>query len=304
MDEGERTGLVEIGGNGILFDCPMHQHTTLRVGGKGESLYFARELQELQRMLSFLSRGNIPYLVVGKGSNILVKDEGFKGVGIFLQGHLAAIERNGDTTDQLIKAGGGLSIGELLTHCSQQGLGGLEFLTGIPGTVGGAVAMNAGAFGKDTGSMVQQIQFVTHQGKLATRNSSKLNFSYRGLSVPEGAVIVNVWFNLNYERPEILSKRKEDYLARRKASQPLEYPSGGSVFKNPHNDYAARLIERTGLKGRVIGGAMISTKHANFIVNMGGAIAEDILALMELAREKVKEETGIELETELRVVGI
>jgi UDP-N-acetylmuramate dehydrogenase len=254
-------------------------------------------------MLSFLSRENIPYLVVGKGSNLLVKDEGFKGVGIILAGNLAAIARNGDN-DQLIQAGGGLSIGELLTHCGQQGLGGLEFLAGIPGTVGGAVAMNAGAFGKDTGSMVRQIQVVTHQGELATRSRSNLNFSYRELSTPVGTVIVNVWFKLNHERPEILSKRKEDCLARRKASQPLEYPSGGSVFKNPLNDYAGRLIERTGLKGRVIGGAMISPKHANFIVNTGGARAEDILALMELTREKVKEETGIELEPELRVVGI
>ena len=303
MDERQRTDLVKIGRDGIRFDCRMNQYTTFRVGGKAEAIYFTRELKGLQRMLSYLRKENIPYLVVGKGSNLIVRDGGFKGVAIILQGELAAIEQNVNN-DHIIQAGGGLVIAELLTHCKQNGLGGLEFLAGIPGTVGGAVAMNAGAFGKDMGSMVQEIQTVTYQGKLATRNRPQLNFSYRELAIPEGTVIVKVSFQLNHETPEIVTKRVAGYLAERKASQPLEYPSGGSVFKNPPKDYAGRLIERVGLKGREIGGAMISPKHANFIVNTGGARAEDILALMDLAREIVKEETGIELEPEIRVVGI
>ena len=303
MDERQRTDLVKIGRNEIRFDCPMNQYTTFRVGGKAEAIYFTKALKELQRMLSYLGRENIPYLVVGKGGNLIVRDGGFKGVVIILQGEMAAIEHDANN-DHIIQAGGGLGIAEALMHCKKNGWGGLEFLAGIPGTVGGAVAMNAGAFGKDIGSMVQKIQIVTYHGELATKNRRQLNFSYRELAIPEGTVIVKVSFELNHETPEIVSNRVADYLSKRKTTQPLEFPSGGSVFKNPPNDYAARLIERAGLKGKEIGGAMISPKHANFIVNTGGARAKDILALMDLTREMVKEETGVELEPEIRVVGI
>jgi UDP-N-acetylmuramate dehydrogenase len=302
MDERQRQGMLEIGGNGIRFDCPMNQHTTFRVGGKVDVLYFARELRDLQQIVSYLCATNIPYLVVGKGSNLLVKDDGFRGAAIVLQGELATIEHGGEK-DEIVLAGGGLSIVELLTQCSRKGLGGLEFLAGIPGTVGGAVAMNAGAFGNDMGSMVQEIQAVTQQGDLVTISRSQLNFSYRESSVSEGTVIVRARFQLKHESPEIVSNRVADYFTRRKESQPLEYPSAGSVFKNPPNDYAGRLIEQVGLKGKRVGGAMISPKHANYIVNTGGARAKDILALMELAREKVREETAIELEPEIRVIG-
>lgn len=303
MDERQRQRMLKIGGNGIRFDCPMNQFTTFRVGGNVDILYFARELRDLQQIVSYLCETNIPYLVVGKGSNLLVKDNGFRGVVIVLQGELAAIEHSGEK-NEMVLAGGGLSIVELLTQCSRKGLGGLEFLSGIPGTVGGAVAMNAGAFGNDIGSMVQEIHAVNQQGDLVTVRRSQLNFSYRESSISEGTVIVKARFQLKHESPEIVAKRVADYLTRRKASQPLEYPSAGSVFKNPPNDYAGRLVEQVGLKGRRLGGAMISPKHANYIVNTGGAKAKDILTLMELAKEKVKKETGIELEPELRIVGV
>ncbi len=295
--------MLKIGGNGIRFDCPMNQFTTFRVGGNVDILYFARELRDLQQIVSYLCETNIPYLVVGKGSNLLVKDNGFRGVVIVPQGELATIEHSGEK-NEMVLAGGGLSIVELLTQCSRKGLGGLEFLSGIPGTVGGAVAMNAGAFGNDIGSMVQEIHAVNQQGDLVTVRRSQLNFSYRESSISEGTVIVKARFQLKHESPEIVAKRVADYLTRRKASQPLEYPSAGSVFKNPPNDYAGRLVEQVGLKGRRLGGAMISPKHANYIVNTGGAKAKDILTLMELAKEKVKKETGIELEPELRIVGV
>ncbi len=302
MDEKQRKGLERMGGKEIRFDCPMTQYTTFRVGGHVDTLYFARDLKELQQVLSYLGENHIPYLIVGKGSNLLVKNGGFNGVAIILREKLATIELGGEN-DEILVAGGGLSITKLLTQCSRKGLGGLEFLAGIPGTVGGAVAMNAGAFGNDIGSMVQEIQVINHQGDLATINRSQLKFSYRKSSIPEGTVITKARFQLNCETPEIVAERMADYLRRRKASQPMEYPSAGSVFKNPPNDYAGRLIEKVGLKGRRIGGAMISPKHANYIVNTGGARAADILALMELAREKVREETGIELEPEIRVIG-
>jgi len=280
----------------------MSQHTTFRVGGRVEAIYFTQALNNLKRMVSYLSGEGIPYLVVGRGSNLLVKDGGLQGVVIILQGELATIEHN-EKNNRIIAAGGGLNIGELLSHCKLKGLGGLEFLAGIPGTIGGAVAMNAGAFGKDMGSITKDIEMVTRQGDLVVMDKSQINFSYRTASIPRGAVIVKARFELNEEDPDTVAERIADYMSKRRSKQPLEYPSGGSIFKNPPNDYAGRLIENAGLKGRRIGKALISPKHANFIVNTGGARAEDILALMDLAREKVREETGIELEPEIKVVG-
>ena len=301
MDEIQRTELVEIAGKGVQFDCPMRRYTTFRVGGKVHALYFAPGLEDLKRMIGYLNGEGIHYIVVGKGSNLLVRDDGYQGVVIILREKLAAIERNND--ENTIQAGGGLTISELLEYCKTQGLGGLEFLAGIPGTVGGAVAMNAGAFGKEIGGMVREIQMVTRKGDLVTRDRSNISFAYRELSLDKGSVIFKVVFKLDNESPEIITRKVADYLRKRKEKQPLEYPSGGSVFKNPPNDYAGRLIEMAGLMGKKIGGAMISPKHANFIVNTGGARAEDILALIDLAREKVREKTGIELEPEIRVAG-
>jgi len=302
MDERDRRSLEEIGGRWIRFHCSMSQYTTFRVGGRVDAIYFAQELSTLKRMVSYLSGEGIPYLVVGKGSNLLVKDGGLQGVVIILQGELATIEQN-EKNNRIIVAGGGLSIGELLSYCKLKGLSGLEFLSGIPGTMGGAVAMNAGAFGKEMGSITQDIEMITRQGDLVVMDKSQINFSYRTASIPKGAVIVKARFELSKEDPDTIAERIADYMSRRRAKQPLEYPSGGSIFKNPPNDYAGRIIENAGLKGKKIGKALISQKHANFIVNTGGARAEDILALMDLAREKVRKETGIELEPEIKVVG-
>ena len=242
-------------------------------------------------------------MVVGRGSNILVKDNGLEGLVILLGGSLARVEEK-ETDDISVLAGAGLHLVELLSYCRSSGLGGLEFLSGIPGTVGGAVVMNAGAFGEEIASRVKEIHVVNTRGDLIVKDrSSELEFSYRKLNMEKGSVIVRVLFRLTSEAEGTVAKRISDYLKRKKESQPLEYPSAGSVFKNPPDDYAGRLIEKAGLKGKKIGGAMISEKHANFIVNTGGAKAKDILDLMYLAQETVKKETGIQLEPEIRVVG-
>lgn len=302
MNERQRAEFNRIAPELIRFDCSMDQFTTLRVGGKVEAICFPNELKILKQIVTYLREENIPYLIVGNGSNILVRDSGYGGVVIILKENLAAIERS-RTRDDIVLAGGGLTIAKLMSFCSRHGLSGLEFLAGIPGTVGGAVAMNAGAFGKDIGSLVQEIQILTGQGDLTIRDSSELEFSYRNLSLQKGAVIIRVRLGLNRDPSDLITDRMSDYLKRRRESQPYEHPSCGSVFKNPPNDYAGRLIEEAGLKGRRIRGALISPKHANFIVNTGGARAEDILALMDLAREKVKKDTGIELEPEIKILG-
>ena len=286
----------------IRFNQKMDQYTTFRVGGKAEVICFPHELMPLRQMILYSYKENIPYLIIGKGSNILVKDSGIKGVVIILRGELAAVGRDLHN-DEVLLAGGGLTIGDLLSHCGLEGLTGLEFLAGVPGTVGGAVFMNAGAFGKEIGSKVHEIEIITAQGELNLMTRSQLKFTYRESSIPRGTVIYRVKFKLSKEQKEKITGRIADYLKRRKETQPLDYPSGGSTFRNPPMDYAGRLIENAGLKGTKRGKAMISPKHANFIVNTGGAKAEDILALMDLTRKKVREKTGIELEPEIKVVG-
>jgi len=302
MDEKQKEELVRLSRQRIQFDFPMGQYTTLGVGGQGKALYEANDLEGLQQVVAYLSEEHIPYLVVGRGSNLLVKDEGFDGLVILLRGPLAVVEQ--DKTDDLsVLAGAGLPLANLMSYCRGLGLGGLECFAGIPGTVGGAVAMNAGAFGEEFGSRIQEIYLITQQGDLVERDRSQLRFSYRKFEIEKGAVIIRARLEVDPESEKIVAGRIADYLKRRKESQPLEYPSAGSVFKNPPDDYAGKLIENAGLKGKSVGGAMISEKHANFIVNTGGATAKDVLALLYLAQEEVKKETGIELEPEIQVVG-
>jgi UDP-N-acetylmuramate dehydrogenase len=302
MDERQRRELNQIMGDTVQLDRAMSEHTTFRIGGKADAVCFVQELGELQELFSYVTKENIPYLVVGGGSNLLVRDEGFKGVVIIMREHLASIEQD-EENELILVAGGGLPLINLVRYCSRRGLGGLEFLAGIPGTVGGAVIMNAGAFGQDMAAVLRSIELFSPQGELISREASDLVFSYRASSIQEGTIVVRASLQCTQETPQIVSKRVAEYLASRKATQPLEYPSAGSVFRNPPGDYAGRLIEKTGLKGKMIGGAMISPKHANYIVNTGGATAEDVLALMEMAKEKVRKQTGIELEPEIRVVG-
>ncbi|HUU81536.1 MAG TPA: UDP-N-acetylmuramate dehydrogenase [Acidobacteriota bacterium] len=286
----------------VQFECPMAEYTTWRVGGMVEALYTAQDVDELRQVIRYLNQEQVPYLVVGRGSNLLVRDGGLEGVAIFLSGALAVVELEQENDLRLV-AGAGLPVVDLLNYCRGSGLGGLEFLGGIPGTIGGTIAMNAGAFGCEIGDRVLYIQVITSSGEVIRRDKTQLTFSYRKLKIEEGSVIVMVGLNVDQESPEVVSMRVANYLKRRKKSQPLEYPSAGSVFRNPPNGYAGQLIEEAGLKGKRIGGAMISDKHANFIINTGGAQAKDILALMCLAQEEVKRRTGIELQPEIQVVG-
>ncbi len=294
--------LVGLVGGNVRFDCPMAPYTTLGVGGRAEAIYEAHDPAALRRVIAYLYEEHIPYLVVGNGSNLLIKDEGLEGVVILLRGSLAGLEKEpGDAFT--ILAGGGLTIVELLNYCRRQGLGGVEFLAGIPGTVGGAVKMNAGAFGKEIEGRIHGIRVIDSKGNEVLKDRSKLKFSYRNLEMEKGSTIIGGRFRLDRETADTVAARIAECLKIRKQNQPLEYPSAGSVFKNPPGDYAARLIEKAGLKGKRVGGAMISEKHANFIVNTGGATAKDILALLHLAQERVGKETGIRLQPEIRVIG-
>jgi UDP-N-acetylmuramate dehydrogenase len=302
MDDKQRSRLIEIIPGKLIFDCPMDRMTTYRVGGKAEACCFPGDEKELGNLISFLTMENVPYFIVGKGSNILVSDAGLKGAVIVMKDRLASIEDSGTEAPALL-CGGGATVADLLSHCRKRGLSGLEFMTGIPGTLGGAVFMNAGAYGDEIGNHVDEILAVRPDGEATALKREEIKFSYRSSGIPQGTAIYRIKFLLKQGDRDAISETIARNLKKRKETQPLDYPSAGSVFKNPPGDYAGRLIEKAGLKGFKIGGAMISTKHANFIVNTGGAKAGDIQTLIDLTRSKVKEDTGIDLEPEIKVLG-
>jgi UDP-N-acetylmuramate dehydrogenase len=300
MNNNQRSALIELLKDSVIFDADMASYCTLRTGGKAEAICFVNSLNLLKETINFLNRESIGFMTVGKGSNLLVTDKGINGAVLILKGELSGISgRRGN----LLTAGGGVSNRELIKYSIHEGLSGMEFLAGVPGTLGGAVMMNAGAYGEETGPLVEKIGIVTSSGNAEELVSSEISFSYRKSSILENSVIHSVTLKLKDEKRELIKERVEKNLSMRKASQPLDMPSCGSVFKNPPGGYAARLIDASGLKGFKIGGAMISSKHANFIVNTGDAKASDILALIDIARNRVKEDSGILLETEVRVVG-
>jgi len=302
MDARQKTELLRIAAGRVEFDSPMTRRTTFRVGGNADAVCEAKDIEDLCRILPFLLEEKIPYLVIGRGSNLLVRDGGIRGVVIVLSGNLGRIECKEPDGSEIL-AGAGLSVADLLIGCRKRGLSGLEFLAGIPGTVGGAVAMNAGAFGDEIGAWVREVTLVHPNGELHVMDRSRLRFSYRALDIQKGAIIARAGFRLIRETGRIVAERISGYLWRRKSSQPIEDASAGSVFRNPPSDYAGRLIEQAGLKGKRIGGAMISDRHANFIVNKGGATAADILSLIDSVRETVMRTTGIQLKLEIHVVG-
>lgn len=294
--------LQDMGRGRVTFHYPLGNHTTFRAGGPVEALYEVHTPAELIDLVAFLAQEKIPYFVIGRGSNILVPDEGLDAVAISLKGEFLTIETaEGDA--QALLVGAGASILDLLNHCQNHGLSGVEFLAGVPGTIGGAVGMNAGAFGGEIGERVRSVEFINGKGERHWLNRERLHFSYRHFERPPGAVITRVLFSLEKESGQWVRQRIVEYLKKKKAQQPLELPSAGSVFKNPPGHYAGKLIEDAGLKGKRIGGAMISPKHANFIVNTGQAKVADILALIHTTREKVKVRFGVDLDLEIEVLG-
>lgn len=302
MDTNTKKRMKEIGGEAILFDVPMSQYTTLRVGGNVEALYKARNLGVLKKMMTFLMDEGIPYLVTGRGSNLLVRDEGLKGIAIILDESFAVIEST-SLEEPYIVVGAGMPLYKLVDFCTKEGLAGVEFLAGIPGTVGGGVAMNAGSWGQEMKGVINEVTILKDRGIVEKRDSLRLNFTYRGLDLNTGQIILNARLNLEFDNPALIRKKVVSNMQRRKERFPVDMPSAGSIFKNPKGDYAGRLIDAVGLKGKMIGGAMISSKHANFIVNKGNASSSDILALMDLAKVKVRDVFNIQLLPEIKVVG-
>lgn len=249
--------------------------------------------------LAGVLRLGAPITVIGNGSNLLVSDRGIRGLTVRLTGQL----RDLHVEDGVAVAGAGLSNAVLLRRLEALGLGGLGCLAGVPGTVGGAIRLNAGTALGEIGARTERVEVLMPGGERVELSNADCQFSYRYAGLPAGVVVTRAWFRVDADGFEVEKERMAWHLARRKATQPLELPSCGSVFKNPDGEFAGRLIERCGLKGTRLGGAQISDRHANFIVNTGGATAADVLALMRLARDTVLSAHSVRLEPEVHAVG-
>ncbi len=300
ISDAARAALVEALGERVRFDVPLARHTSLRVGGPADALAAPASRDELARVLAVCAEHGVPRLVLGAGFNTLVLDGGLDGVALQLS-RLRRLEQE----DGGLRAEAGVSHHRLTRFCVERGLSGLEFGAGIPGTVGGWAAMNAGIGTREVKDALRALEVMRPDGDAVEwLGRETLIFRYRGLEGPQpGAVIVSVLFAVSHSTPEAVQAHVDRLLARRAETQPLDLPSCGSVFKNPPGDFAGRLIEAAGLKGERIGGAEISRVHANFIVTRPGARAADVLALIERARDAVRARSGIELETEVRIVG-
>jgi UDP-N-acetylmuramate dehydrogenase len=282
----------------LVHDEPMAKHTSWRVGGAAEQFYRPSTIEELAIFLAGLAPGT-PVTWIGLGSNLLVRDGGIRGVVISTSALPKVLERIDETRVHVSAA---ISCARLARRCAQWKLGPAAFFAGIPGSLGGALAMNAGAFGGETWAHVETAETIDRNGRLHNRARRDFTIGYRSVRGVAEEWFVGATFAFEHDEAADVTKIKS-LLAQRGASQPLGVPSCGSVFRNPPNDYAGRLIEAAGLKGHRIGGAVVSEKHANFIVNDGRANAADIEALIEHVRREVATKTGVVLETEVRIVG-
>jgi UDP-N-acetylmuramate dehydrogenase len=278
---------------------PMSRHTSWRAGGVADRYYIPADINDLSCFMS-QCRADETCMWVGLGSNLLVRDGGYRGTVIAVNGVLDELHRSGVNR---IRSGAGVSCNKFARYTVAAGLTGAEFLAGIPGTVGGALAMNAGAFGCETWDLVHSVEMMNRDGVIRSLARSEFTTGYRSVDLPAGEFFITAEFELYPDSDNTARSRLKDLLARRSASQPTGHFSCGSVFRNPAGDFAGRLIDACGLKGARRGGAVVSDKHANFIINEGGASAGDIEELILFVQGMVREKTGISLELEVRIIG-
>ncbi len=282
----------------VLREEPLSNHTSIGIGGPADYLIIPEGVDDVRRVISFSSEEGLRLLFLGQGSNVLIGDDGFRGIVLkFAEGGSFQCVRLLDGCK--LEAQAGTPLKRLINLSQEKGLSGLEFAIGIPGSLGGAIWTNAGANSHAIGNLVEKIAVVKEDGELSELNGDEVEFSYRYSTFQE-----RKWFiwkavlKLQPSTPASIARKIKSFWERRR-KQPFAYPSAGCIFKNPPGDFAGRLIEKAGCKGLVIGGAKVSESHANFIINIGGAKARDVLQLMELIREKVREKFGVELEPEI-----
>lgn len=290
--------LGEIRGE-VRFKEPLAFHTSLRIGGPADIFVLPQDVDDVRKAIGYAEKEKLPVVVIGGGNNVLVKDRGVRGIVIKLEGCLGRMEFHGEE----VTVGGGAGLSTMIREAAAIGLGGVECLVGIPATIGGALAMNAGTHDGAIGDFVSAVYFLHADGTIGELKPTAGAFAYRTFNFPPGAILLGARLTLHRKPQKEIYAEIKARLKQKKATQPLALASAGCVWKNPDADYAGRLLEKAGLKGKRLGGAEISAKHANFIVNRGGATAADVVALMEMALERVYKQAGVRLQPEIRILG-
>ncbi len=295
-----REQLAQLMGAAVKLDEPLRSHTTFRIGGPADALVAPGSLEQLAMALRFAKSQDVPLTIIGNGSNLIVRDKGIRGIVIQIADNLNQVEMDGET----ISAQAGVRLIALARAAYERGLSGLEFASGIPGTLGGAVAMNAGAYGGEMKDVISSVKVMDLDGQERQISAAEMHFAYR-TSVVQGQslLVVEATMRLASKDRAEIKALMDDLNERRRTKQPLQWPSAGSVFKRPPGHYAGPLIEGAGLKGASVGGAQVSELHAGFIINTGCATAQDVLELIGLVQQRVFEQYGVNLETEVRIIG-
>ena len=290
----------ELGEEQVLFEEPMKRHTTFRIGGPAEVFVMPRTIEEIQKTLEICRREKLSYFILGNGSNLLVSDEGYRGVIIQLYRNYGGLTVEGTE----IRAGAGVLLSQIAATARNESLTGFEFAGGIPGTLGGAVVMNAGAYGGELKDVLKEAVVMDREGNIFTVPVEKLAMGYRtSLVKTAGYLVLEVVISLKKGSQEEIRDTMKDLADRRISKQPLEYPSAGSTFKRPEGYFAGKLIMDAGLRGYQVGGAQVSEKHCGFVINKGNATAADVCRLMADVQAKVQEQFGVTLEPEVKFLG-
>lgn len=285
----------------IKYNEPMKKHTTMKVGGPCDCMVEPSSIEEIQKVLEYVKENNIKYYIIGNGSNLLVKDEGVHALIIKIANKFSGFEVNGEH----IKAYSGCSVPKLSQIAKENSLSGLEFACGIPGSVGGGIRMNAGAYGSEMVNVVEKVGFLDENGNLKEIDGKDAHFTYRHSMFVDNPqyVVVYAIYKLQKGNKDEISKIMEENMNSRKQKQPIEYPNFGSVFKRPEGYFVGKLVDDCGLKGYKIGGAQVSTKHSGFMINIGDATCKDVLDLIEYVKEKVYEKFNVKLQEEVVILG-
>ena len=284
----------------LILGEPLCNHTTFRVGGKADAFLSVRNEKQLKKAVLLCKEYEVPFLVLGNGSNLLVSDNGYRGMVILIGKDMSDIRVEGTRVTALA----GATLGSVAQAAAKNSLGGMEFASGIPGTIGGAIVMNAGAYDGEMKMVVEEVRVLTQDGAILTLSNEELEFGYRTSRVKkERMIVLSVTLLLQPQKQELIYEKMNDFAARRREKQPLEFPSAGSTFKRPEGMFAGKLIMDAGLRGYSVGDAQVSEKHCGFVINKGNATAEEISRLILDVQEKVKESFGVTLETEVIFIG-
>lgn len=298
-------GLLEelyriVGESNVKLQEPMSRHTTFQIGGPAEYFVTPETIEELGQVISSCNAAHTPFFILGNGSNLLVSDNGMDGVVIQLFQNLQQFSIEGN----IVKAQAGVLLSKIGNGVKKAGLTGFEFAAGIPGTLGGAVVMNAGAYGGEMKDIIKFVQVMDYDGNLLELTREEMDFSYRHSIIMEKKyIVIGATMELEPGDEDVISEKMKELAIARKTKQPLEYPSAGSTFKRPEGYFAGKLIQDANLRGYTVGGAQISEKHCGFVINKGNATAKDVMQLIADVQSKVKEKFGVDLEPEVRLTG-